>query len=572
MWESLLYGLSMILWFVIISLFIVRLLKQPMIIGYILAGSLISIFFPRILWWATGIDSFWTIGITFLLFMVGMELHPRVIKEIWRDAIIAWFSQVIITSVVWFLLSRWLGIDVTTSLYIWVGFSFSSTIVILKILSDMGKTDSLFWRLSVGILVVQDLIVMLVFLALATTTGFVENWWVSYIFILLLKFVALCGGLYLVSKYAIPKLIKNIAKSQEFLFLFAIARCFIIGSLFHYLWFSMEIGALLAWISLATSDYRFEMMSKIKTLRDFFIVIFFVLLWSHVHIESTWSFWIKVWVFSLFILVIKPLIIDIILWLMWHTKKNTFLSAISLGQISEFSFLLIALGITNWLIKDQEILSVITLVGLITIAVSSYFILHGEWIYSYFRKYMKYFPWKWHRKYTKNPQEKWEIVIFWYGKFGHRLYESLKEIHNDILIIDENPAVITHLKEHEIDCKYWDMSDVEFLQEVNISGTKMIVSTISKYEDNVILLENIKNRYKNIIVVLIAENVEKALDLYDKGADYVILPHYIWANHTSLLLEEYWFDISKFITNKNQQVSKLQNKHQDLIIEALQKF
>lgn len=572
MWESLLYGLSMILWFVIVSLFIVRLLKQPMIIWYILAGSLISIFFPKILWWATWIDSFWTIWITFLLFMVGMELHPRIIKEIGKDAIIAWFSQVLITSVVGFLLSRWLGIDTATSLYIGVWFSFSSTIVILKILSDIGKTDSVFGRLSVGILVVQDLIVMIAFLALATTTGFVENGWVSYIFLLLFKFIALCGWLYLVSKYLITKLIKHIAKSQEFLFLFAIARCFLIGSLFHYLWFSMEIGALLAWISLATSDYRFEMMSKIKTLRDFFIVIFFVLLWSHVQIESSWSFWIKVSVFSLFVLLIKPLIIDVILWLMWHTKKNTFLASISLGQISEFSFLLIALGITNGLIKDQEILSVVTLVGLITITVSSYFMLHGGRFYWYFKKYLKYLPGKWHRDYAKNPKEKWEIVIFWYGKFGHKLHESLSQLHDSILVIDENPTVINHLKENNLECKYGDMSDIEFLQELNISETKMVVSTISKYEDNVIMLENIKNRYKNIIVVLIADHVEKALDLYDKWADYVILPHYIWANHTSLLLEEYWFDISKFITNKNQQVSKLQNKHQDLIIEALQKF
>lgn len=570
--EQIFYWISMILGIVLVSLWITRIFKQPLIIWYIVAWILSAIFFPHLLHDNHALESFSTIWISLLLFMVWMELHPKIIKDIWKTSMIAWSFQVIITALIWFGISILLWFDMITAWYIWVGFAFSSTIVILKLLDDIWKTESTFWRLSIGILIIQDIIVMLLFIVIWALNNIWDKWWFVIAWLLFAKIVAIAWWMFVLSKYVIPKITKIIAKSKEFLFLFAIWWCFILWSLFFKMWFGMEIWALVAWITLASSAYRFEITSRIKSLRDFFIVMFFVLLWSHIQFTTELMFYVKVAILSGFVLLIKPLISDVILWLMWHTRKNSFLAGISLWQISEFSFLLIAMWISLGVIKDPELLSIITLTGLVTITISSYYILYGEKRYPKIRKYLWILPGKWHRNYRKWKDLKSEIILFWYGKFWHKLYETLHKKNKNILVIDENPSIIAHLQESNIENRYWDMWDLEFLKDLDLSQTKMIISTIKDYEDNLILVENIKKwNSKNIILMLMSHQAEEAIDLYNRWADHVILPHYIWANHTSLLLEEYGLCFNKFSENKKQQVSELKSKQKDLLIEALLK-
>ncbi len=573
MGEELFYGLALILAVVLVSVGVMRFLKQPNIIGYILAGTMISLLFPDLLHSNEALESFSHIGISFLLFMVGMELHPKIIKDLWKNALITGLLQIVLTTVFGFLLSWGMGFEPTTALFLGIGFSFSSTIVILKLLSDRGQTEETFGRLSIGILIVQDLVVMLAFFVLSMMGSVGEwgnIWWT--IALSLGYFVVAIVALFALARWVIPYITKKIAKSTEFLFLFGIGWCFLLGSLFHTLGFGIEIGTLLAGISLATSDYRFEIMSRVKSLRDFFIVMFFVFLGSQVTISYSWKFFSSVLAFSLFVLLIKPLIVNIILGLRGYTRKNTFMSSISLGQISEFSFLLLTIGMGMGLISDPELVSIMTLVGLITITFSSYFIAYAEKLYFACKKYLGALPGKWHRNYNDGKKNESDIIIFGFGRFGNNLYDILKQNGNDVLVVDENPHVIDHLHKRQIPCLYWDASNIEFLEEIHIPNTKMVISTIRSYEDNLILLENFKSRKKELILVMIANHIEEAIQFYDLGADYVILPHYIGVNHTSLLLEEYGFDLDKFMNNKKTQLQVLRNRHKDLVVEALHKM
>ncbi|HRX64230.1 MAG TPA: cation:proton antiporter [Candidatus Absconditabacterales bacterium] len=574
--EQIFYGISMILGVVLVSLGITRVLKQPLIIGYIVAGILSAIFFPQLLHGNHALESFSSIGISLLLFIVGMELHPKIIKDIGKTSIIAGSFQVIITAALGFGISLLIGMDPITAGYIGIGSAFSSTIVILKLLDDIGKTESTFGRLSIGILIIQDIIVMILFMLLGALQNIGGGSGGREIALtLFLKIIGIGASIFVVSKYLIPRVTNAIAKSKEFLFLFAIGRCFILGSLFYKLGFGMEIGALIAGITLATSAYRFEITSKIKSLRDFFIVMFFVLLGSHVHFTTDIMFYVKVLILSGFILVIKPIITDIILGIMGHTRKNSFLAGASLGQISEFSFLLITMGIAKGMIGDPELLSLVTLTGLVTITISSYYILYGEKRYPKIRKYLGILPGKRHKNYKKGKESKAEIILFGYGKFGNKLYDSLRQKSKHILVIDENPSIISHLEENKIKNRYGDAGDLEFLKDLNLSDTKMIISTVKDYEDNLILVEYIKNSQKylkDIILILMSHQAEEALDLYDRGANHVILPHYIGANHTSLLLEEYGLNVTKFVENKKQEMDRLKNRQKDLLIEALLKI
>lgn len=568
--QEIFISLSIVIGIVLVTMGIMKLFRQPMIIWYIIAGTVISIFLPNMLHGNGAFQSFSTIGISFLLFMVGMELNPRIIKDLGKTSFLAGFLQVLITSAIGFLIARWLGCDQITSIYLGIAFSFSSTIVVLKLLSDKEETESTFGRLSIWVLIIQDIIVLLIFLAIASYGNF--SWWnaISVVSILLAKIVGLGICIYIISKYLIPKITPKIAESQEFLFLFAIGRCMILGTIFHYCWLGMEFGTLIAGIALSGSNFKYEITSKVKSLRDFFIVMYFVLLGSQVSFTGGVKIIPIIICFTIFVLIIKPLITMIIFGLMGHTKKNNFLAGSSLGQISEFSFLLIWMGISLGHIHDQTLISTITIVGLISIAASSYFILYGEKIYHIIKPILKYIPGNWNEERKKINLQEYEVMIMGYGKFGSNLYDTLSVKHKDILVIDERPAIIKLLKNRSIPCIYGDVGDVEFIKELNTKWTKMIISTIKKFEDNMVLLKTIKATSPHIIVIVISNHVQESIKLYEEGADDVIMPHYIWAYHTSLMLEEYGFDLKKFWENKKSQVTELRNRHQDLMIEALQ--
>lgn len=549
-----------------------KLLKQPMIIGYIIAGTAISIFFPSLLHANTAFQSFWNLGIALLLFMVGMELNPSIIKDLGKTAVLSWIFQVVITGILWYGIAIFMWFDVVTSLFLSIGFAFSSTIVVLKLLWDKEEMESTYGRLSIGILIVQDLIVMLLILWMATFKNIEQTQSTIVIVSIIAKVIWLAIGLYGVSKYFIPKITKKIAESQEYLFLFSIGRCFILGALFYRLWFGIEIGTLIAWITLANSSYRFEITSRIKPLRDFFIVIFFVLLWSHVNFGTTHlAMILPLLVFIMFVLIIKPIITMVVLWFLGHTRKNNFLTWISLGQISEFSFLIITIGITSWYIKDPTILSMVTLLGLMSIAGSSYFVVYGERIYHIIKPLLKFLPWVRNKEYKKLNKKDYDIVIFGYGRFGSNVYTMLSKNHKDILLVDEHPGIIDHLQKNNIPCIYGDMGDIDFLHEINIKHSKMIMSTVKKFDENMVLLKTIKQINPNTIIVLVSNHIYEAIKLYEQWADYVVLPHYIWVDHTSLMIEEYGFDIQKFIDNKKTLVNDLKSRHQDLMLETLQK-
>lgn len=558
--EQIFWALAIMLAVVLVTLWIMKALKQPMIIWYIIAGTLLTILLPNVLQWSESFQTFANIWIAFLLFMVGMELNPSLIKDIGKRSIITWFLQVAITSLIGVAIAISLWFDFTTSIYIGVWFSFSSTIVVLKLLWDKEEMESTFGRQSIWILIIQDIIVMIMMLGIASMKNIGDWWSWSIVAILIAKLIGLITWLALISKYIIPKITKIIAESQEFLFLFSIWRCFILWALFYYLWFWIEIWALIAGVTLASSSYRFEITSRIKPIKDFFLVIFFVLLWSNIHISSDINV-IQIIIFSLFVLIWKPLIITILLWFMWHTKKNNFLTWLSLGQISEFSFILIGMWIVSWVITDPNIQVVATIVWLITITWSSYYIIYGEKLYKKCKFFLKYLPWVRNKVSKKTNKSGYDIMLFGYWRFGSNLYKHLNNKWT-VVIVDENPLVTWNLYNEGKNCIYWDAGDIDFLEELNIKDTKMIISSIKKFDENMVLLKTMKRNNKNLIIILVANYIQEAIKLYEQGADYVILPHYIWVDHTSLVLEEYGFDIEKFIKNKQQQMNKLHKKEE----------
>jgi Kef-type K+ transport system membrane component KefB len=529
-------------------------LKQPMIVWYIIAGILL---WPAILWWMTNTEHvalFSHIGVVILLFMVGLGLNPVIIKDLWKISLVVWIGQVMFTSVIGIWIALLLWFTTIDSIYISIALAFSSTIIIVKLLSDKGVMDELFGKISIGMLIVQDIIAMLILMILVSlpTTGVVVNWF-EFSGILIAKLIIVIAVTYIMMKYVLSKILPYIATSQEFLLVFALGRCLTYAAGLEAMGFSLEIWALLAGVTLASSPYRFEIGSKMKPLRDFFIMIFFVLLWSQLTFGDIANYVWPIIIFSLFVLIGKPFIIMILMGRMWYQKKNSMMVGFTVAQISEFSFVLMSIALSIGHITDINIVSMVTMIWLITIAGSSYYFTYAEEIYRVIRPYL----WVFERKFVQTEKEMnsdwpsaYDIVVFGNHRTGKWIVDMLVKTHKNFIIIDCDPHVIKKLTASWLPCKYGDASDTDLLEELNLHKAKMIVSTIHDAETNALILQQTKKFGDHHVTLLSANRIGDAEILYEMGATYVLVPHIVGGHHTAMLIEDYGYDVEKYAQRK----------------------
>ena len=551
--------LSMVIIIAVVVAAIMRLLKQPLVIGYILTGIIVSHYFLNIVASTDAIATFAQIGIVLLLFMVGLNLNPRIIKDVGKVSLVTGVGQVIFTSLVGFFISKLLGFSTITSMYIAIALTFSSTIIIMKLLSDKRDLETLYGRIAIGFLIVQDLIVIVILMIISSIPAGIN--FTTLALETLFKGGGLLILLFLVSVYIFPRITKVIAKSQEFLLLFSIGWCFAIASLFYYLNFSIEAGALLAGITLSLSPYHHEIGSKMRPLRDFFIILFFILLGSQMVFTNISQYIFPIIIFSAFILIGNPLIVMVLMGLLGYTKRNSFLAGLTVAQISEFSLILIALGVKVGHLTN-DILSLVTIIGLITIAGSTYLILYANKIYPHLSKYLGIFERK-GKKVDEHIYHKdgiYDIMLFGYDRVGYDILESFKKIKKKFLVIDYNPETITKLAKEGFDCKYGDADDSELLNELNFSKTKMVVSTIHNLDTNLLLINKIRESNKKTIITVVSHQIDEAMKLYGAGATYVLMPHFLGGHHVSTMIEEHGLNLNKFLKEKVAHIEHLRKR------------
>ncbi|NOQ56319.1 MAG: sodium:proton exchanger [Nanohaloarchaea archaeon] len=551
--------LSMIIGITVLVSGLMKLLRQPLIIGYIIAGIIVGPYFLDIVNSTETISSLSHIGIALLLFIVGLGLSPKVIKEVGKVSIITGVGQVMFTTLIGFAICKLFGFTTVTSLYIAVAMTFSSTIIIMKILSDKSDMKTLYGRIAIGFLIVQDLIAIFILMVVSSTSnGFVLK---DLIFGTLLNGFGLLVILCLVGVYILPSIIRIIAKSQEFLLLFSMSWCMALASLFHYLNFSMEIGALLAGFTLSLSPYRYEISCKLKSFRDFFIVLFFVLLGSQMIFADVTVYIVPIIVLSSFILFGNPLIVMVLMGLLGYTRRNSFFAGLTVAQISEFSIILIALGVKMGHLTN-EILVLVTSVGLITIAGSTYMMLYSNKIYNHISKYLKIFERSGKKvdEHKYHESEDYDIILFGYNRIGYDLLKYLEKTKNKFLVVDYDPETILKLAREGIDCRYGDGSDSEFLNELNFSKVKMIISTIPDFDTNLLLINRVKEHNDKAIIIVVSTDIDKSIELYNKGATYVIMPHFLGGQHTTTLIENYGFDFDKFVEERVAHIENLKKR------------
>lgn len=549
--------LSLIIGLATAIAFIMQFLKQPMILGHILTGILAGPIALNLIQSKETLEIFSNLGITALLFIVGASLSPRVMREVGRVALFAGIGQVIFTTILGYALGLLFGFSSLVSLYLAFAFTFSSTIIVSKLLSDKRDAHKLYGKISIGMLLVQDLLATAALLVVTSTLN--GGGAISALLILLAKITIIGGLLYLVSSFFLPKLTGIFAKSQEFLFLFSVGWGVGISALFHFFGLSVELGALAAGVSLASSPYHYEISSKMKILRDFFIVMFFVLLGSSLTVGNITQFIWPILAYSLFILVGNPIIVMVILGIMGYTRKTSFLTGLTVAQISEFSLILLMLAQKAGQLSEAH-LAIATIVGMITISGSSLLILNAEKIYEHLAPLLRIFERASTIKDT-NTQESFDAILFGCHRVGSDFLPSIQKKHPKFLVVDFDPQAVAQLKTKNIPVRYGDAEDEDFLESLDIGQAKLLVSTIPDFETNALILDHYRKVNKKGVIVVLAQHLYEAEQLYRDGASYVMMPHHMGGNYISMIVEKYGANRSVFQTEKLKHLKHLSERH-----------
>ena len=493
------------------------------------------------------INLFAELGIAVLLFHVGLKLDIKLVRMLGPVALIAGLGQVTFTFVIGFGIGLALGLDTTTNIYVAVALTFSSTIIIVKLLSDKREIDSLHGRIALGVLIIQDLIVVLAMIVLSAigvgTKGGTLPGEVSMIFgSALLLLIAV--GFFI--RYVAEPLVERLARAPELLACFAIGWAALLAAAGDILGFSMELGGLLSGVSLASTRLREAIAARLAPLRDFLLLFFFIALGAHLDLSLVGKQVPAAVIFSLFVLIGKPLVVLAIMGAMGYRKRTGFLAGVTLAQISEFSLIFMAMGVSLGHVGADS-LALLTLVGLITISLSTYMITYSHWLYALLEPLLGPFERKGTPRETEAPEmrttDRYDVLLFGLGRFGGAIGQRLKARGLRVLGIDFNPAAVRRWREEGFEALYGDATDPEFIASLPLSGVGWAVSAVPEHETGVMqnhsraaLIHTLRGHGFQGKIAVTSHREDDWERLRSAGADLILQPFQDAADQASDLL------------------------------------
>lgn len=502
-------------------------LKQPLIIAYMLVGLAVG---PSLFGWITAsapVELFAEIGVTVLLFVVGLKLDLALVRRLGKVALATGLGQLGFTIVVGFLIGLALGMGWVRALYIAVALTFSSTIIIVKLLSDKRELDSLHGRIAMGFLIVQDIAVVVAMMIIGTQGAGGEGSAGERALEVLLKLGGLALGVGLLMRYVLPRLMVLAAESQELLLIFAVAWGTALAAAGEWMGFSKEVGAFLAGFSLASLPFREAIHARLASLRDFLLLFFFVHLGTQLDLRALGDELGAALLFSLFVLIGNPLIVMVIMGVMGYRKRTGFLAGLTVAQISEFSILFMAMGVAVGHV-DQAALGLVTLVGLITITLSTYMILYSQQLFAFFEPWLGAFE-RAHPFREDQPEERpleAEVLLFGFGRYGRRFAECLSQAQARVLAIDFDPEALAAPRPPGVEVMFGAAEDEEFIAHLPLAQARIAISTLRHREADLALIAGLRRQGFRGEILVTAADAADAEALRSAGADHVFLPYH----------------------------------------------
>lgn len=548
--DNIFFQLTSILIIAGLTAVIISLLKQPSIIAYILTGLIVGPLGYYHLHQKEVFEALGQIGTTLLLFMVGLELDVSQLKRIGRSVLYTGIGQVALTSAAGFLLLRALHFSAGSAWLLALALTFSSTIIVVKLLTEKRDLQSLYGKLVVGIFLTQDVVAILVLIGLSSLSpgaaGPYANLpiWQNLAMLFVRSLILVLAVSWLSSK-VFPKILKIIGQSDELLLVFGLGWALGLATFvaLPFMGLTLEIGGFLAGLALAKSAVHYEISARIKSLRDFFIIIFFIALGSQLVFTNAGALSGQALIISAFVLVGNPLIVMLLLAGFGFKPRTGFLAGVTVGQISEFSLILGALGYKLGILSGQE-LGLLTLVGILTFSLSSYTILYANRIFDFLRPLLKVLDFRKGaaEKGLQNLELKNHIVLVGAHRMGHHLVDTLLKQKKPFVIVDFNPEIIERYVLKGLPAICGDISDVYIQDQVNLRHARLVISTVPDINDNLALIDAVKKqnlgRRGRTKLIFVAQDEAEIKALYSQDIDYVISPHFMSGLHLAKILED----------------------------------
>lgn len=503
-------------------------LNQPVLIAYIVVGIVAG---PAALGLVSAqdqIDLLAQVGVSVLLFLVGLKLDVAHVRHIGPVALATGLGQLGFTISIGFVLVSLMGKTMMEALYAAVALTFSSTIIIVKLLSDKREIDALHGRIAVGFLIVQDLAVVIAMMAMSALSGGTGASALEVAASLAWRLVVITAVIYFLMRFVLPRVVRLMARSQELLLIFAIAWGTSLAALGEWAGFSREAGAFLAGFSLASTIYRDAISARLTGIRDFLLLFFFIDLGTKLDFSTLGA---EVWpaaVLSLFVLIGNPLIVMAIMGYMGYRKRTGFLAGLTVAQISEFSIIFVSMGISLGHVGNT-VLGLITLVGLVTIALSTYMILYSHRLYEWLAPALGLFERRHpHRELEpamiQNGGTSADVLVFGLGRYGCRLTHGLKDAGLDIVAVDFDPEVVRTQRRLGLDVRFGDGMEADFLAGLPLTNTGWAVSTFPDMHSNLGLVQALREQAYRGRVAVVARSEAEGATFRKPGVDTILYP------------------------------------------------
>ncbi len=544
MYELFLLDLGLVIVFATVFSFASKLLRQPLIPAYILAGILLGSEGFGIVKDPLFVKILSELGIAFLLFITGVEFEVEKLKHLGKTIMFVGFFQIIITTIIGYSIFLFLGFSHSVSLYMGIFLSFSSTMIVVKFMRDINQISTLHGRIVLGILLIQDIVAVSILAGINNLNNFSLNEIVSSI----VSVFGLFSISFILSKTLMRGILRIVSREQDILFLFSLSILFLFSLVSYIFRLPISIGAFLAGLALAEFPYNVEISSKISSLKEFFSVIFFVSLGMELDFSIIHTNMVPVFLLFISVIFLKPVILYILMSIFEHERKTSLFTSVYLGQMSEFS-LIMAMEAVKLKIIPYYVLDMVTFVVLLSLLTTPYFIQYSLNIFYFLDRYLLYPLDKvigFGRKHysledlsKRSKKFKDHVVVCGSNLLGRHVVDHLLKKDIPFVIIDFDPEIVEKYYKEGVPVIYGDVTHPEVLEHANISRASLVISTVPNTNDNLFLIDFVKKNSKARIVCR-AHDLETGIKYYESGADYVVIPKLVAAMKITSLLEKLW--------------------------------
>ena len=520
--------LAIILLAATVAGFLAKQTGQPTIIAYILAGVVVG---PVVLGLVEVTDlteALAELGLAFLLFLLGIKMRIDDIRDILVPIVKISLPQMTAVASVGIGIALVLGFDLVEAIIIGLAVMYSSTAVVIKMLNDLQETTTLHGKIDVGILLAQDIVVVIILAVLAAgrPDNIVDVGTTLAVVLILVAIVTIAA--LAASKYALPELFRRIADNKQIFFLIALSWVFLfvfvsseinlfLEPLGITAYLSIEMGAFLAGVAIAQLPYSKELQDRVNPLTDLFVMIFFVSVALRLGADDLLYHWEAAIITAGVLMVAKFVIF---FWLInWQRfdRETTFFGSLYMVQVSEFGIVVGVAALAGEFI-DVQILGFLTLVALITMSVSVYFFTFGSQLYDRAELYVARFEAE--DTFTEQKRDyAGHAVVVGYDNLTRNVLSLLRDHFDDVVVVDRRVEHIEALEEAGYDAIFGDFASGTVRKEANLKQADLVLSASDQLEIGKIILREARS---DATVVVEAKTPEGADRLYNKGADYVI--------------------------------------------------